>query len=162
MRISSIEVIGTKTRVPVGERIELQIGNILRVNVTFDYQGTAGSVILRGEIGYHHYFPFEVFTPVCSGEASIPLTESAPQTASVDIEVTSLATIGTDYDLRVKFPDYPEVEEPIEDDIIDIVGAVPPDGEEEEEDEEEEKFPWIPVLIGGGLVAMLLATKQKN
>ncbi|GAI71532.1 unnamed protein product, partial [marine sediment metagenome] len=55
MSITGIEVVRCNpvvaTGVVAGEKIELTYGDTLRVNVSFDYRGLAGSVTLYGAIG---------------------------------------------------------------------------------------------------------------
>ncbi len=119
---------GVAIGVVAGEKIELNYGLTLRVNVSFDYRGSARAVTLHGAIGNHHVFPTDWFDDICQGEADIPLpaspTEFTPCTASVDVLVTSALDPAT-YDLRVKFPDYLEAGQPTIDDVIDIVGIPP-------------------------------------
>jgi len=144
MQITSIEVIrgnpsnpevigipaGEKLPVAVGvlagERIELTYGQSLRVNVSFDYQGLAGSATLYGSIGSRDIFGFG---EILHNDASIELPESPTEFTScqrsVDISITSGISPGTDYDLYVKLLEYSEAGISEEDDVIDIVGLPP-------------------------------------
>ncbi|GAJ10749.1 unnamed protein product, partial [marine sediment metagenome] len=131
MQITGIEVIrrnpGVAAGVVAGEKIELTYGDTLRVNVSFDYRGLGMSVRLYGAIG-QVYWPTGRFDPILQNEVSIDLPESmefTPCERSVDIPITSDISPKSDYDLRVKFPDYLDAGQPIENNVIDIVGAPP-------------------------------------
>jgi len=131
VNITGIEVIkrnpGVATGVVAGEKIELTYGDTLRVNVSFDYRGLAGSVTLYGAIGNRGIFGFD---EILHNEVTIDLPESlmdfTPVQRSVDIPITSDIDPGTDYDLYCKIKEYPEAGMPEVDDVIDIVG-MPPD-----------------------------------
>lgn len=132
MNITGVEVIRRNPGVGAigvvaGEKIELTYDDTLRVNVSFDYRGLAGSTILYGAIG-QVLWPTGRFDPILKNEVSIDLPESiefTPCERSVDIPITSDISPRSDYDLRVKFPDYLEVGQPQVDDVIDIVGIPP-------------------------------------
>ncbi|MBA7668094.1 hypothetical protein ES703_76198 [subsurface metagenome] len=131
MNITGIEVIkhnpGVTIGVVAGEKIELTYGDTLRVNVSFDYRGLAGTATLYGAIGHRDWIQF---WEDCVGEVSIDLPESpadfTPCQRSLDIPITSDIDPGTDYDLYCKMKEYPEAGMPEEDNVIDIVG-IPPD-----------------------------------
>jgi len=131
VNITGIEVIkrnpGVATGVVAGEKIELTYGETLRVNVSFDYRGLAGTATLYGAIGNRGIFGFD---EILHNEVSIDLPESTadftPCERSVDIPITSDIDPGTDYDLYCKIKEYPEAGMPEEDNVIDIVG-IPPD-----------------------------------
>ncbi len=130
MNITGIEVIkrnpGVATGVVAGEKIELTYGDTLRVNVSFDYRGLAGTATLYGAIGNRGIFGFD---EILHNEVSIDLPESTadftPCERSVDIPITSDIDPGTDYDLYCKIKEYPEAGMPEVDDVIDIVGVPP-------------------------------------
>jgi len=109
-----------------GEKIELTYDDFLRVNVSFDYRGPAETVTLYGAIGNRGIFGFD---EILHNEVDIDLPESPvdfiPCQGSVDIGITSDIDPGTDYDLYVKFSEYPEAGMPEADDVIDIVGMPP-------------------------------------
>ena len=130
MNITGIEVIrrnpGVAIGVVAGEKIELTYGDTLRVNVSFDYRGLAGTATLYSAIGNRGIFGFD---EILHNEVSIDLPESlmdfTPVQRSVDIPITSDIDPGTDYDLYCKIKEYPEAGMPEVDDIIDIVGLPP-------------------------------------
>lgn len=130
MAITGIEVIRRNPDVAIGvvagEKIELTFGETLRVNVSFDYRGLAGSATLYGAIGNRSFLGFD---EILAGEQSIDLPESpadfTPRVASVDIPITSEISVGTDYDLYVKLLEYSEAGMPEVDDVIDVVGIPP-------------------------------------
>ncbi len=130
MSIIGIEVIrrnpGVAIGVIAGEKIELTYGDTLRVNVSFDYRGLAGTATLYGAIGNRGLFGFG---EILHNEVSVDLPESTadftPCERSVDIAITSEISPGTDYDLYCKIKEYPEAEMPEVDDVIDIVGIPP-------------------------------------
>jgi len=130
MTITGIEVIKRNPAVAIGvvtgEKIELTYGDTLRVNVSFDYRGLAGSATLYGSIGSRGFLGFN---EILHNDASVDLPESptefTPCQASVDIPITSEISPGTDYDLYVKLLEYPEAGMPEVDDVIDIVGVSP-------------------------------------
>ncbi len=130
MNITGIEVIGRNLGVAIGvvagEKIELTYGDTLRVNVSFDYRGLAGTATLYGAIGSRGFLGFD---EILHNEVTIDLPESlmdfTPVQRSVDISITSDIDPGTDYDLYVKLLEYPEAGLPQADDVIDIVGIPP-------------------------------------
>jgi hypothetical protein len=108
-----------------GEKIELTYGDTLKVNVSFDYRGLAGSATLYGAIGNRGLISFD---EIINGEQTFELPESltfTPYERSVEIPITSDIDPGTDYDLYVKIKEYSEAGYPEVDDIIDIVGIPP-------------------------------------
>jgi len=131
VNITGIEVIKRNPGVAAigvvtGEKIELTYGDTLRVNVSFDYRGLAGSASLYGAIGNRGLVSFD---EILSNEVSIDLPESTadftPCERSVEIGITPDIDPGTDYDLYVKIKEYPEAGMPEVDDVIDIVGIPP-------------------------------------
>ncbi len=130
MNITGIEVIRRNPAVAIGvitgEKIELTYGDTLRVNVSFDYRGLAGSATLYGAIGNRGWAGFG---EILHSEVSIDLPESTadftPCERSIDIGITSEISPGTNYDLYVKLLEYPEAGLPEVDDVIDIVGLPP-------------------------------------
>ena len=125
MNITGIEVIrrnsGVATGVLAGEKVELNIGDRLRVTTGFNYRGSAQRVTLYGAIGKRGFFGFD---EILHNEASIDLPESptdfTPVQGSVDIEITAIGS-GT-YDLYCKIKEYPEAGLPEVNDVIDITG----------------------------------------
>ena len=131
MNITGIEVIrrnpGVAIGVVAGEKIELTYGDTLRVNVSFDYRGLAGSATLYGSIGQRKLVIG--FDEILHSEVSIDLPESRDDfihcERSVDIGITSDISPGTDYDIEAKIEEYmPETLVGI-DNVIDIVGIPP-------------------------------------
>jgi len=112
--------------VVVGEKVELTYGDTLRVNVSFDYRGLAGSATLYGAIGNRGWAGF---AEKLHNEVSIDLPESTadftPCERSIDIGITPDIDPGIDYDLYCKIREYPEAGLPQADDVIDIVGMPP-------------------------------------
>lgn len=130
MQITGIEVVKTNPGVAVvgvivGEKVELTYGETLRIDVSFDYRGSAGSATLYGAIGVRGIG----FDEKVKGEAAVDLpqslTEFTPCQASVDIGITSAISPGTNYDLYCKLLEYPEAGMPEVDNVIDIVGLPP-------------------------------------
>ena len=129
MDITSMEVIrcpGVAITVVTGEKVELTYGDTLKVNVSFDYRGLAGSATLYGAIGTRGWAGFN---EILHGEVSIDLSESRTDFSrcerSVKIPITSDIKPGTDYDLYVKIKEYKEAGAPEVSDCIDIVGIPP-------------------------------------
>jgi len=130
VNITGIEVIGRKAlvgvRVAPGEKVQLTYGDTLRVNVSFDYRGLAGTATLYGAIGNRGIFGFD---EILHNEVTIDLPESlmdfTPVQRSVDIPITSDIDPGTDYDLYCKIKEYPEAGMPKVNDVVDIVGIPP-------------------------------------
>ena len=126
MNITGIEVIrrnsGVAIGVVTGEKIELNIGDTLRVTTSFDYRGQAQRVTLYGSIGSR--LPIIGFDEYLVGEVSLDLPESPadfePVHGSVDIEITAISS-GI-YDLYCKIKEYPGAGLPEVDDVIDITG----------------------------------------
>ena len=129
MDITSMEVIrrpGVAIAVVTGKKVELTYGDTLKVNVSFDYRGLAGSATLYGAIGTRGWTGFE---EKVYSEVSIDLPESRTDFSrcerSVKIPITSDIKPGTDYDLYVKIKEYKEAGAPEISDCIDIVGIPP-------------------------------------
>ncbi len=130
MSITGIEVIRRNPDVAigvvVGEKVELTYGDTLKVNVSFDYRGLAGSATLYGAIGNRGWAGF---AEKLHNEVSIDLPEAiadfTPCERSVDIGITPDIDPGIDYDLYCKIKEYPEAGLPQADDVIDIVGMPP-------------------------------------
>ena len=148
MVITGIEVIrrnpGEAIGVVTGEKVELNIGDTLRVTIGLDYRGQVQRVTLYGAIGERGFFGFD---EVLHNEATLDLPESpaalTPVQSSVDIEITSQISPGTDYDLYCKILEYPEAGLPEVDDVIDIIG-IPP----EYELIQETIYPWSYIFQG--------------
>lgn len=106
--------------VVVGEQVEVNIFDTLRVNVSFDYRGPAQTITLYGAVGSRGVVTFDEYF---YGEASVALPDSAGElvtvTATVDIVINPV-TAGT-YDLYVKIKEYPEAGMPEVDDVIVIL-----------------------------------------
>ena len=126
MIITGIEVIrrnpGVAMGVVTGEKVELNIGDTLKVNVSLDYRGQAQTATLYGAIGSR--LPLIGFDEYLVGETSIDLPSSPADFThvehSVDIEITAISS-GT-YDLYCKIKEYPEAGLPEVNDVIDIIG----------------------------------------
>ena len=151
MNITGIEVIrrnpGVAIGVVAGEKIELTYGDTLRVNVSFDYRGLAGSATLYGSIGQRKLVVG--FDEILRSEVSIDLPESRDDfihcERSVDIGITSDISPGTDYDIEAKIEEYmPETLVGI-DNVIDIVG-IPP----EFKLIQHTIYPWAYIFEGAG------------
>ena len=126
MVITGIEVIRRNTGIAIGvvtgEKVELNIGDTLRVTTSFDYRGQAQRVTLYGSIGSR--LPIIGFDEYLVGEVSLDLPQSptdfTPVQGSVDIEITAIGS-GT-YDLYCKIKEYLGAGLPEVDDVIDITG----------------------------------------
>ena len=147
--ITGVEIIrrnpGVAVRAVAGEKIELNYGDTLRVNASFNYRGLAGSATLYGAIGNSGWAGFD---EILHNEASIDLPESptdfTPCERSVDIPITSEISADIDYDLYCKIKEYPEAGMPEVNNIIDIVG-IPPVYELIQHT----IYPWAYVFEGG-------------
>ncbi len=129
MNIVGIEIIKPDsagvTSVLPGQKVELTYGDVLRIGVSFDYNGPAGPATLYGAIGVRGIG----FLEKVVGQADITLP-SSPEgfttcPAAVDITITSDINPGTDYDIYVKILGHLEAGLPQVDNVIDIVGTPP-------------------------------------
>jgi len=126
MNVTGIEVIrrnsGIAIGVVTGEKVELNIGDTLRVTTSLDYRGQAQTATLYGAIGSR--LPIIGFDEYLVGQASIPFPESRTDftrvEGSVDIEISAIAS--GSYDLYCKIKEYPEAGLPEVNDVIDITG----------------------------------------
>ena len=126
MNITGLEVIRRNSGVVIGvvsgQKVELNIGDTLRVTTSFDYRGHARTVTLYGAIGSR--LPLIGFDEYLVGESSRNLPDSPNAFThiehTVDINITAIAS-GT-YDLQCKIKEYPGVGIPEFSDVIDITG----------------------------------------
>ncbi|KKN08228.1 hypothetical protein LCGC14_1058770 [marine sediment metagenome] len=126
MSVTGIEVIrrnpGRAIGVLAGEKVKLNIGDTLKVNVSLDYRGHGQTVTLYSAIGSR--LPIIGFDEYLVGQASIVLPESPTDfthvEGSVDIEITAIASGA--YDLYCKIKEDPEAGLPEVNDVIDITG----------------------------------------
>ncbi len=128
MNITGLQVIKrnptTVFGAEVGEKVQLNIGDTLRVHVGFNYRGREQNVTLHGAIGSRSFLLG--FDEYSVGKAALRLPESpddfSPVEGSVDIEVGAISA-GTDYDLYCKIEEFPEAGMPQVDDVIEILEA---------------------------------------
>ena len=128
MNITGLQVIKrnptTVFGAEVGEKVQLNIGDTLRVHVGFNYRGREQNVTLYSAIGSRSFLLG--FDEYSVGKAALRLPESpddfTPVEGSVDIEVGAISA-GTDYDLYCKIEEFPEAGMPQVDDVIEILEA---------------------------------------
>jgi len=122
---NSEAVVGVIVGVIVGEKVALTYGDSLRIYVSFDCKSQGGIATLYGAIGVRGFG----FDEKVKGEAPVPLpnspTEFTPCVASVDILINEDIAPNTNYDIYVKFLEFPGAGMPEEDNVIDIVGIPP-------------------------------------
>lgn len=123
LRGIGIEVVrqGIGIAVLPGEKLTIMQGDIVRMNVAFDYRGIAlTGLTLRCSIGQR----IVIFDEIAFGRATVNVAESidfVPYTAFADID-TSPVGPGANYDIEAKIEEYPETLVGI-DNVIDVIGA---------------------------------------
>ena len=106
-----------------GEKIQVKVGDKVRVNATLSYRGAAlsdyfyGAIGNRGAVGFDEvlYAQVAINFPQCTNWTSFQLT--------VDIPITSAISPKTDYDLYVKIKGHTEAGLPEVDNCIDVLAA---------------------------------------
>jgi len=129
MNIVGIEIVKPEppstTAVLPGQKVELTYGDVLRIGVSFDYNGPALAATLYGAIGVRGLG----FDEKVHGEADINIPSSlegfTPCQATVDITITSDISPGTDYDIYAKILNHLQAGLPEVDNVINIVGLPP-------------------------------------
>jgi len=104
-----------------GQKLTISQGDIVRINVGFNYRGPAISCTLRCSIGQRR---LGVFDEIAYRQTIITLPESfdfLAYTAFADVDTSSIEP-GTNYDMEAKIQEYPETLVGI-DNVIDIRGA---------------------------------------
>ena len=108
-----------------GEKLQVEVGDRVRVRATLDYKGPAISDTFYGAIGNRAWYGFD---EIIYGSAPVSFYHSYDWTTYelvVDIPVTAAISPGTDYDLYVKLLDHrTEAGMPEVDNVIDVLGVV--------------------------------------
>lgn len=107
-----------------GEKLQVEVGDVVRVRATVDYKGPAISDTFYGAIGNRRWI---VFDEIIHGSAPVSFYQSYDWTTYelvVDIPVTAAISPGTDYDLYVKLVGHLEAGLPEVDNVIDVLGVV--------------------------------------
>jgi len=108
-----------------GEKLQVAVGDTVRVTASIEYMGPALDDTFRGAIGTRGFAGFD---EICVGQVAVhfnpSLTTFTPYTLTVDIPITSAISPGTNYDLYVKLVNHPGAGTPEVDDVIDVLGAV--------------------------------------
>jgi len=124
MQITGIHVL-RQAQMPAevnpGQKLELEVGDTLRVSVSLEYQGKASSVTLYAAVGKKI---LGIFDETVHGEAKLTLpstpTEYIVVEGKVDISLQDIPT-GT-YDLYCKLKEEPGAGMPELDDVIEVIG----------------------------------------
>ena len=113
---------GIQVDVPAGQKLTITQGDVVRVNVAFEYRGPAQSVTLRCSIGTRIA---GIFNESVYGTKSIALPQSSylSFTNYVDIP-TSGCSPSADYDMEAKISEYTSATLFKLDNVIDVIGAV--------------------------------------
>ena len=106
-----------------GEKIQVKVGDKVRVTATLSYRGPAlsdyfyGAIGNRGAVGFDEilYAQVAISFPQCTSWTAFSLT--------VDIPITSAISVGTNYDLYVKIKGHTEAGLPEVDNCIDVLAA---------------------------------------
>lgn len=104
--------------------VELAIGDILRVVITFGYRGPAQRLTLYATIGSLGIFGFDEIISV-QRPLDLPASLDSFTTCneSVDIPITDAISPGTGYDLMAKISEYQSQTEVRVADVINIAGG---------------------------------------
>jgi len=109
-----------------GQKLELDYGDVVRIYVGLEYQGTGRNVTLYGAIGKRR--PVIGFDEIIHAEAALSLPDTPGgfllAEGSVDILITEKLDPGT-YDIYCKIVENPEAGLPEVTDAIEIVGLPP-------------------------------------
>ncbi|MBA7681438.1 hypothetical protein ES703_89776 [subsurface metagenome] len=106
-----------------GEKLTIMQGDIVRINVAFDYRGLAVDGTLYCAIG--KVWPLGIFDEIAVGSKAIHLNESfdfVPYTAYVDID-SSPCSPQANYDISAKISEYIDQAYVEILNVIDVVGA---------------------------------------
>jgi hypothetical protein len=104
--------------------VELNIGDTLRLAITFGYRGPGRQLTLYAAIGSQGMLGFD---EIIAAQRPITLPESLSSFTtceeSIDISITEAISPGTGYDLMAKIKEYPSQTEARVADVINIIGA---------------------------------------
>jgi hypothetical protein len=106
-----------------GQKIQVKVGDKVRVNATLSYRGSALSDYFYGAIGTRGTFGFD---EILYAQVAINFPQCADWTQfqlTVDIPITSAISPGTNYDLFVKIKGHTEAGLPEVDNCIDVLAA---------------------------------------
>lgn len=107
-----------------GEKLQVSIGDTVRVRATIDYRGPAISDTFYGAIGNRGFVGFD---EIIYGSVPVSFSQSLDwriYELTVDIPITTAISPGTNYDLYVKLVGHLEAGLPEVDNVIDVIGAV--------------------------------------
>jgi len=104
--------------------VELNIGDTLRLAITFGYRGPAQQLTLYAAIGNLGFFGFDEIIAV---QKPVDLPESPDSFTtceqSIDIAITDAISSGTGYDLMSKIKEFQSQTEVRVSDVVNIIGA---------------------------------------
>lgn len=106
-----------------GQKLQVKVGDKVRVTATISYRGPAISDYFYGAIGNRGTFGFD---EIVYGQVAINFTQCTDWTSfqlTVDIPITSAISPGTNYDLYVKIKGHTEAGLPEVDNCIDVLAA---------------------------------------
>ncbi|GAI70736.1 unnamed protein product [marine sediment metagenome] len=126
LRGTGLEIVrqGIGIAVPVGQKLTIMRGDIVRMNVSFDYRGIAlTGLTLRCSIGQR--VMVIGFDEIAFGQASVDVAESIDfvgYTVFADIDTSPIES-GANYDIEAKIEEYVGDTLVSRDDVIDVIGA---------------------------------------
>jgi len=106
-----------------GQKLQVMVGDKVRVRATLSYRGTALSDYFYGAIGARGPLGFD---EIVTGQVAISFPQCldwTPFELTVDIPITSAIDPKPDYDLYVKIKGHTEAGLPEVDNCIDVIGA---------------------------------------
>ena len=123
LEIQSIESLMSGVAAVPGQKLQLMIGDTLRIKATIQYRGAALNDYFYGAIGNKRLGVFdEIIYKQVAIQFALATTWVSYQ-LTVDIPLTSAISSGTDYDIYVKIKGHTEAGLPEVDNCIDILGA---------------------------------------
>jgi len=128
MRVKGAEALlmsaGIRTDVSPGQKLTIVQGDVVRVNLSFQYRGPAQSVTPYASIGKITFGIFDEIASARGSNKSLSQSDSfISYTAYVDIP-SSNCKPEANYDLMAKLEQYPGDTEVRLTDVIDVIGAM--------------------------------------
>ena len=124
MQISGIQVLRQATAMPIGvdpgQKLEVEVGDTVRVSVSLEYQGKAKSVTLYAALGKKI---LGIFDEIIHSQSNLNLPDSPLEFSlvegSVDIPIKGISS--GSYDLYCKLKEQPGAGMPELNDVIDVI-----------------------------------------